>query len=125
MAEVLGTLSAVLSIIQGAESLLRHTQRVGQADEDWNQFRLEVDDLKELSRTLETRTELSDVSPVRKNLAQLRTLLLALESKVTNEPTSLSQRWRWQYAKDERKEILESVERVKSLIDLQLNQHVL
>jgi hypothetical protein len=131
MAEVLGIISAVISIIEVAERISKCAQIIWQKDEDRQRFLAEIDALKELANSLETRSELSGASgpsvaqpiPIGKTVAQLHTVLHALESKVpTSESQSLLQKWRWQHTKADVKELFELMERVKSTINIQLNQ---
>jgi hypothetical protein len=127
MAEILGIISAVISIIDVAERLSKCAQIVWQTDEDRQQFLGELDALKELASTLETRSEFSEPGvaqpgAIGKTVAQLRAVLHTFESKVPSESRSFLQKWRWQYTKADIKELFESTERVKSLINIQLNQ---
>ena len=53
MAEVLGSVSAVLSIVQLSEKLVQYTRHVWKSEKDWEKFVGKVEELKRLSTALE------------------------------------------------------------------------
>lgn len=103
---------------------------VSQADKDRRRLLAEIDDLKELANTLKMPTELygsqvpgaAQPDAIGKTVDQLHTILRALESKVPGESQSLLQKFKWEYTKADINEIIEYIERVKSLINIQLSQ---
>jgi hypothetical protein len=128
MAEVVGTVSAVLSIVQLASKLVGCTRHVWNSDKDWKRFTAEVDSLSKAVTTWTNSAEAQAESqkPGHKNeaLDQLQTLLLDLEARAAKKPT-LVRRLAFQYTKADVEELFRGIERAKLQLSIDLDHDIL
>jgi hypothetical protein len=121
MAEVLGTVSAALSIVELAGKLAQCTKDIWNSEKDWERFAAEVTDLsRALKRWANDAHEFQELDCAAESFDQLLHLLRELESKAAKKPTTLTSKLVWHFTKHDAKELFGAVERVKSLVLIQL-----